>query len=100
MEEASAQLPPQETGRQTNFTYERTYDDLKSAHKGFKQAAERLLTVNNWHEYTGTGSAKFTLTNNLGDELFGFAGQGHYISVDLPGPGPDAGSGLEWVIIE
>jgi hypothetical protein len=89
MEEASAQLPPQETGRQTDFT-----------HKGFKKVAERLLSINNWDEYTGTGSAKFTLTNNLGDELFGFAAEGFFISIDLPGPGPDAGSGLEWVMIE
>lgn len=100
MNEPAAQLPEQVTGRETNFTYERIYDDLKLAHTGFKQATERLLTVNNWHEYAGGGSARFTLTNNLGDELFGFAAEGFYISVDLPGPGPDAGDGLEWVIIE
>lgn len=100
MEQPAARLPAQETGRQTDFTHERIFDDLDSAHAAFKQAAERLLSVNNWHEYAGAGSAKFTLTNNLGDELFGFAAEGFYISIDLPGPGPDAGDGLEWVMIE
>lgn len=100
MNEPATQLPEQVSGRETNFTHERTYSDLKSSHKGFKQAAERVLSVNNWHEYSGGGSARFTLTNNLGDELFGFAAEGFYISIDLPGPGPDAGDGLEWVMIE
>jgi len=100
MDEAATQLPAQETGRQTDFTYEKKFDDLKSAHIAFKQAAERLLTVNDWDKYSGGGSAKFTLTNNLGDELFGFAAEGFYFSVDMPVPGPDAGNGLEWVMIE
>ncbi|MDB5023246.1 MAG: hypothetical protein JWP78_1001 [Mucilaginibacter sp.] len=100
MKTAAEQLPTQETGRQTDFMDEKTYDDLKAAHIAFKAAAGRLLSVNNWHEYSGAGSAKFTLCNNLGDELSGFAAEGFYFSIDLPAPGPDAGDGLEWVIIE
>jgi hypothetical protein len=100
MDNAAQHLPLQETGRATDFTREKKFDDIKSAHQVFKQAAERLLTVNNWHEYAGSGSAKFTLCNNLGDELVGFAAEGFYINIDIPGPGPDAGGGLEWVMIE
>lgn len=100
MKTALQQLPIQEVGRQTDFTHEKTYANLKDAHAAFKKAAERLLTVNNWHEYAGPGSAKFTLCNNQGDELFGFAAEGFFFSIDLPAPGPDAGDGLEWVIIE
>jgi len=100
MEQPAAQLPAQETGTQTDFTYEITFGDLASANKEFRAAAGRLLSVNNWHEYAGAGSAKFTLTNNQGNELSGFAAEGFYISIDLPGPGPDAGDGLEWVMIE
>jgi len=100
MEQPAAQLPAQETGRQTDFTYEITFGDLASANKEFRAAAGRLLSVNNWHEYAGAGSAKFTLTNNQGNEFSGFAAEGFYISIDLPGPGPDAGDGLEWVMIE
>lgn len=98
--EEPAPLPAQEIGRQTDFTHEKTFDDLAAAHDAFKQAAERMLSVSSWHEYAGAGSAKFTLTNNLGDELSGFAAEGFYFSIDLPGPGPDAGEGLEWVMVE
>jgi hypothetical protein len=100
MKTAQEQLPAQQTGRHTDFTHDRAYDDLKQAHHAYKRAAERLLSVNNWHEYAGAGSAKFTLTNNLGDEFSGFAADGFYFSIDLPAPGSDAGDGLEWVMIE
>lgn len=100
MKTALEQLPPQETGRQTDFTHELKYETLESAHKAFRAAAGRMLSVNNWHAYSGGGSAKFTLCNNQGIEVDLMAGQGLFISIDLPGPGPDAGNGLEWVMIE
>jgi hypothetical protein len=59
-----------------------------------------MLRINNWHLYAGAGSAKFMLTNYLGNELLGFEATGLYFSIDLPVPGSDAGEGLEWVIIE
>jgi hypothetical protein len=100
MKMATELIPAQQTGRQTDFTHEKTCEDLKQAHNAFKAAAEKLLTVNNWHEYAGPGSARFTLTNNLGDEQTGFAKEGFFFSIGLPAPGSDAGDGLEWVMIE
>lgn len=93
-------IPPQHTGVETNFTQERKLADVPSAHTAFKKAVERMVNVNNWHEYAGAGSSKFTLCNNLGDVIEGFANDGLYIAIDLPGPGSDAGDGLEWVTIE
>lgn len=93
-------LPKQETGRQTDFTHEKKFENLEQAHKAFLAAAGRMLSVNNWHEYSGAGSAKFTLCNNQGEELEMMAEEGFFFSIDLPGPGPDAGEGLEWVMIE
>jgi len=100
MKNAAAQLPEQRTGRQTDFMHEKTYEHLEAAQVAYQEACGRLLTVNSWQEYAGAGSAKFTLTNNLGDELFGPAAEGFYFSIDLPAPGADAGDGLEWVMIE
>lgn len=100
MKTATEQLPAQETGRQTDFTHEKTYDTLEAAQVAFKESCGRLLTVGKWDDYAGAGSAKFTLTNNLGDELFGLAAEGFYFNIDLPAPGADAGDGLEWVTIE
>jgi len=100
MKTALEQLPPQETGRQTNFTHEQKYDTLEAAHEAFRRAAARLLSVSNWHAYSGGGSARFALCNNQGEEVQVMAKEGFFISIDLPGPGPDAGDGLEWVMIE
>jgi len=100
MKTALEQLPPQVTGRQTDFTHEHKYDTLEAAHKAFQAAAGRMLSVNNWHDYTGAGSAKFTLNNNQGEELEVMAEEGFFISIDLLGPGPDAGAGVEWVLVE
>ena len=100
MKTALEQMPQQQTGRQTDFIHEKKYDTLESAHRSFQAAAGRLLSVNNWHEYTGTGSAKFTLCNNQGEEVEVMAEEGFFISIDQPGPGPDAGGGVEWVIVE
>lgn len=100
MKTGPEQLPPQQTGRQTDFTHERRFEDLMQAHRAFQMAAGRLLSVSNWHEYAGSGSSKFTLCNNQGEELNVMAEEGFLISIELPGPGPDAGDGLEWVMIE
>jgi hypothetical protein len=100
MRTALEQLPQQRTGRQTDFTHEQKFDTLDAAHKSFHVAAGRMLSVNNWHNYGGAGSAKFTLCNNQGQELEVMAEEGFFISIDLPGPGPDAGSGVEWVMVE
>ncbi|WP_114941511.1 hypothetical protein [Mucilaginibacter endophyticus] len=100
MKTALEQLPQQKTGRQTDFTYEQKFDTLDAAHKAFHAAAGRMLSVNNWHDYAGAGSAEFTLCNNQGQELEVMAEEGFFISIDLPAPGPDAGGGVEWVLVE
>lgn len=100
MKTALEQLPQQHTGRQTDFTHEQKFDTLDATHKAFHVAAGRMLSVNNWHNYAGVGSAKSTLCNNQGQELEVMAEEGFFISIDLPGPGPDAGGGVEWVLVE
>ena len=100
MKTALEQLPPQVSGRQTDFTQEQKYGTLAAAHKAFQAAAGRMLSVNNWHDYSGGASAKFTLCNNQGEPLEVLAEEGFFICIDLPGPGPDAGGGAEWVLIE
>ena len=100
MKTALEQLPPQYIGRQTDFTHEKKHPTLPAAHAAFQAAAGRMLSVNNWHHYAGGGSAKFTLCNNEGVEVEVLAEEGFFISIDLPGPGPDAGGGVEWVLVE
>ena len=100
MKHAEQFIPDQETGSQTDFSEEKQFENQAKAHEGFKRAAARLLTVNEWHNYAGPGSSRFCLTNNLGDEATGFAVEGFLFNIDLPAPGSSAGDGLEWVMIE
>lgn len=100
MKTATEQLPAQIVGRQTDFTHDKKYSTLVEAHNAFQQAAGRLLSVGNWHSYAGSGSAEFRLCNNEGVEVEVMAEEGFCISIDMPAPGPDAGDGLEWVLIE
>jgi hypothetical protein len=100
MKPTSELLPKQLTGNQTNFTHIKKFENLKAAHVAFLAAAARLLSINNWDIDTGQGSAKFVLCNNQGKAIEEMAGESNFISIDLPGPGPKAGDGLEWVVIE
>lgn len=100
MKHAEQFIPDQEVGSKTDFSEEKMFENQAQAHKGFKRAAARLLTVSEWHNYAGAGSSRFCLTNNLGDEVTGFAIEGFLFNIDLPAPGSSAGGGLEWVMIE
>lgn len=100
MKHAEDTIPQQQTGRSTDFSEERSFAGGHEAHENFKKAASRLLNVNEWHIYAGPGSSRFCLTNNLGEEVTGFAKEGFFFNIDLPVPGSDAGEGLEWVMIE
>ncbi|NHA02692.1 hypothetical protein G7092_02735 [Mucilaginibacter sp. HC2] len=93
-------IPPQQTGRATDFSEEKKYPSKAEAHAGFKKTADKFLNINQWHEYSGAGSAIFTLCNNQGEPASGYAAKGALMSIELPVPGSDAGKGLEWVMIE
>jgi hypothetical protein len=100
MKHAEETIPDQQVGRATDFDEERSFNTKAEAHEVFKKAAERLLTVSEWHNYAGPGSSRFCMTNNMGEEVTGFAKGGFLFNIDLPAPGSNAGDGLEWVMIE
>lgn len=101
MKHADEQIPQQLLGRQTDFSYSLSFATTDEAHARFLKVAERMVDVSNWHLYTGAGSSFFKLTNNLGEEIGGWAEEGLYFYIDLTAaPGSDAGHGLEWVRIE
>jgi len=100
MKQAEHFIPEQKIGSQTDFSEEKKFKNQAQAHEAFKRAAARLLTISEWHNYAGAGSSRFCLTNNLGDEVTGFADEGFLFNIDLPVPGSSAGDGLEWVMVE
>jgi len=100
MEHAEEQIPEQFKGGATDYSEECQYQNLTEAHQAFQKAAARLLNINEWYKYAGTGSSGFCLTNNEGKPVNALAAVGMLFSIDLPAPGSNTGDGLEWVMIE
>jgi hypothetical protein len=93
-------VPPQYEGGKKDIEHHITAGDDDDARKLFVIARNRLLTVNAWHTFAGATSATFRLTNETEQELNRTAEKGDFIKINLPGPGPAAGGGFDWVYIE
>ena len=93
-------IPEQKKGMQTGASSEVEADTKAEAVKIFQRARQRLLDINNWQEFAGEGGAEFRLTNIRGNVVHRAPQVGDLVRIDLPGPGPKAGDGYDWVRIE
>jgi hypothetical protein len=59
-----------------------------------------MLNVNIWHKLSGFASAEFQLKDEQGMASHRLAEIGDYFQIDIPGPGPSAGDGYDWVQVE
>jgi hypothetical protein len=75
-------------------------NDQTEAKAFFEVVKNRLLDVNNWEKLAGTGSATFQLVDSTGSEVSRPVQKGDYFKIDIPGPGPVAGDGYDWVRVE
>lgn len=92
-------VPKQKVGNSSGAAHKVLCSDRSAAISLFQKAKARLLDVNNWHEYGGEAGAHFELRDARGNKEEA-ARIGSFIRIDLPGPGPRAGKGFDWVIIE
>jgi len=93
-------IPSQLTGDKSDHKFAVIADSHIEAYKIFKESILRLLDVNDWDKLCGVGSATFTLTDEKGCEINELIQQGRFIKIDIPGPGPNAGDGFDWVYVE
>jgi hypothetical protein len=93
-------VPNQHEGGKTDAGTVVKKQTAEEARQLFSIAKERMLDVNNWHKYSGPGSATFQLTDSKGKELESKPEKGNLMRVDLPGPGSFTGDGFDWVEIE
>ena len=93
-------IPPNETGVAINADNSLELKDVNEARSFYKTVRHRLLDVNKWQKLAGEALASFQLTNEKGELLHRLAQQGDYLKIDIPGPGPKAGEGFDWVQIE
>jgi len=96
----SPYIPAQYTGEETETSHTVEAPDEDTAHAWYDIIALRLRDVNNWNKWCGFLSSGFQLTDEEGNKLALAAAEGQFIQIDIPGPGPVAGNGYDWVKIE
>ncbi|MHA4806692.1 hypothetical protein ACX0G9_01230 [Flavitalea flava] len=95
-----AYIPAQKTGEETETPAVVDAPTEQEAMQLFSKARERLLNVSHWADLCGPLSATFLLTDDKGNAVNGLAAPGHYIKIDIPGPGTSEGNGYDWVRVE
>ena len=93
-------IPENIEGREITAIASTHLDTRNFAISKYRLARERLLSIHQWHGISGTVSARFQLTDFKGAALHCQAEKGHFIRIDIPGPGSKAGKGYDWVQIE
>ena len=93
-------VPKKEEGGNINAESTAWLNDAASARALFEIARNRLLDVNNWKNLAGESMAEFQLTDQEGTEVQGFAREGLFFRIDIPGPGTKTGEGYDWVVVE
>ncbi len=97
--EIEKEAPEQEAGGFSN-TYSTKKVDPASGEAVFQEAKRRLLDINHWKDYAGTGSAEFQLTDQHGNIVERDPATGDHFRINIPGPGNEAGNGYDWVRVE
>jgi len=93
-------IPDHNEGVQTNTESSVTFDTEAEAKSFFEEVKQRLLSVHQWHDYAGKGTASFSLTDAQVADAIRQPGPGDYLKIDIPGPGTQTGDGYDWVRIE
>lgn len=93
-------VPEQHTGAKTGASETVDCGSMEEARQVFNDAKQRMLDINNWQNLAGKAGATFKLTDAMGNEVGRAPQKGDHIKIDLPGPGPTAGKGDDWVQIE
>jgi len=93
-------IPGNTSGFQTNTESSVECDTTDQARKFFLSVKEKLLQIDNWHQFAGSATASFTLTDEKGEEVLRTPNEGDHFKIDIPGPGPVTGDGYDWVQIE
>lgn len=94
-------VPQHTKGKAVDLEQTVTENSTREAIATFKKACERLLTPSSWHQLSGVASADFKLSGagNSPDQQ-SRASVNDYFKIDIPGPGPAAGDGYDWVQVE
>lgn len=92
--------PAQHTGFEKNVVSTVRFADPAAARAFYPVARQRLLDVNRWRDHCEGPSGIFTLRDATGERVDRPVRPGDFFQIDIPGPGPTAGDGYDWVRVE
>lgn len=93
-------VPAQKEGTSSDTDASTSFDNAAKAKEFYSVVKQRLLDVNNWQHWAGAATARFQLTDAQGNDVSRAVQEGDYFKIDIPGPGPVAGEGYDWVQVE
>jgi hypothetical protein len=93
-------VPDNYVGKPTNLSSSVILPSGEEALACFNRATKRLLNPQLWHKFSGWASAHFELAGPDPEEKYRLTAEGDYFRIDVPGPGPQAGDGFDWVMVE
>ncbi|HEV7349676.1 hypothetical protein [Telluribacter sp.] len=93
-------IPENYTGKIIDTTSFVDFESTEDAKAFFEVVKQRLLDVNSWYSLSGTATAEFQVVDNEGTEVNRPVQEGDFFKIDVPGPGPVAGDGYDWVRVE
>lgn len=92
-------IPSQQTGSRHDTVSMRCLDGDAEADAFYRKALSRMQDINYWHELSKDIKADFIHCDEQGQKVKGKPVVGHYIKIDIPGPGNPSGEGYDWVKI-
>lgn len=98
--QTSSIVPENVAGKAVDLEESANEKTPEDAVNTFNRACARLLNPPIWHELAGALSATFELKNAEGQGVERLAETGDFLRIDVPGPGPSAGDGFDWVKLE
>ncbi|HEY0897656.1 MAG TPA: hypothetical protein VGE15_13945 [Sphingobacteriaceae bacterium] len=93
-------IPGHHTGRLIDTVKSIECANTDEARVFFKEVQKRLLQVNRWHDLMTGSPATFQVTDASGNEVDRMVTKGDHFKINIPGPGPSAGDGYDWVQVE
>lgn len=90
-------IPENKEGKQNDIRFSVSLADEDGVRRLFERACLHLATPSTWHELAGPLSAEFTLHDSTGEKTGLDVREGYYIRINIPGTGPKAGKGYDWV---
>jgi hypothetical protein len=93
-------VPENKEGKAVDIEQTITEESLQEAITMFRLAYSRLIYPAIWKNLAGAGTASFSIWRAGSHEVQRHVQVNDYLRIDIPGPGPSAGDGYDWVRVE